>query len=297
MPVNYNAGSTPEGQRRNHQLLAAFGLLASRQPNPQDGDSLVFNGATGLWEAGTPATSGGSTYAQRVQSIPDLEAYYRLGESSGTSIADSSGNSLTGTSSGSPTLGADGAILLDSDTAIDFDGSDDFISLGDPAALAFSDVTPWAVSVWFRRPAEAGAVFNLIIGKRDESVAAAVGTAWAIGLNDSTQRVTVRVGGYSAQTTATATPLLDDNIWHHLCIVWNPALARLLDIWIDGVVVAYTASGAATTVVTTAPVLIGAYGNAGAETALFTGRLDELAIFSRAIEPNEIRALSIPFGT
>src|SRR5262249_9490411 len=46
--------------------------------------------------------------------------YWRLGESSGTTVGDSSGHGSTGTIVGSPTLGAQGALFGDSSSAVSF---------------------------------------------------------------------------------------------------------------------------------------------------------------------------------
>jgi hypothetical protein len=49
-------------------------------------------------------------------------AYYRLGETSGTTAFDSSGNSHDGTYLGGPTLGLPGALAGDPDTSVQFNG-------------------------------------------------------------------------------------------------------------------------------------------------------------------------------
>jgi hypothetical protein len=64
-------------------------------------------------------------------------AYYRLGESAGTTMADSSGNARDGLYDPTtpPTLGATGLLVGDADTAADFDGVDDFATIFDAAWL------------------------------------------------------------------------------------------------------------------------------------------------------------------
>src|SRR5262249_13962061 len=63
-----------------------------------------------------------ATYASTVLADSPA-AYWRLGESSGSSAADSSGNANGGSYSGSVTLGAP-ALITDLDTAVDFNGTD-----------------------------------------------------------------------------------------------------------------------------------------------------------------------------
>lgn len=62
---------------------------------------------------------GGSLYATTVLADQPL-AYWRLGESSGTTMSDSSGYSHNGTYVGSPTLGSTGLISGDPNTGVTF---------------------------------------------------------------------------------------------------------------------------------------------------------------------------------
>lgn len=70
------------------------------------------------------------SFAAEVLALDPL-AYWRLGESSGTTAVDASGNGHDGTYEGSPTLGVDGLIVGDPDTAVEFDGSDDQVVVDD----------------------------------------------------------------------------------------------------------------------------------------------------------------------
>src|SRR6266508_4078199 len=68
-------------------------------------------GATQVTFPAISATGFTHTAAYRTQVLADEPlAYWRLGESSGTSAADASGNANTGTYAGSPALGATGAL-------------------------------------------------------------------------------------------------------------------------------------------------------------------------------------------
>ncbi|UCC22019.1 MAG: PEP-CTERM sorting domain-containing protein [Planctomycetota bacterium] len=72
-------------------------------------------------------------------------AYWRLGESEGTTATDRSGNSLNGTYDG-PTLAVPGVIGSDSDTAVDFDGiNDQMTSVSSTLLCLTGDVS---VSLW-----------------------------------------------------------------------------------------------------------------------------------------------------
>lgn len=65
-------------------------------------------------------------------------AWFRLGEARGTSAADAIGGAA-GTYTGTPTLGGAGLVASDSDTAVEFNGSTDYVSVADRAALDLGD--------------------------------------------------------------------------------------------------------------------------------------------------------------
>lgn len=79
----------------------------------------------------TPAarnwTMSASTYRDAVTSTSDLLAYWRLGESSGSTAADQL-HAHDGTYENGATLGRPGALAADPDTATGFDGTDDDVS-------------------------------------------------------------------------------------------------------------------------------------------------------------------------
>lgn len=66
-----------------------------------------------------PTRLGGSRYSATILADQPL-AYWRLGESSGTTMSDSSGYSHNGTYVGSPTLGTTGLISGDANTGVTF---------------------------------------------------------------------------------------------------------------------------------------------------------------------------------
>lgn len=69
-----------------------------------------------------------SAYSDLILAEPNLVAYWRFGETSGTA-ADASGNGYAGTVSG-PTRGVAGLVAGDTDTAYSFDGTNDVVHLG-----------------------------------------------------------------------------------------------------------------------------------------------------------------------
>ena len=108
---------------RRHGALFVLGAVLS---------SLV---TIGPGHFGTTKVSASSAYQSAV--VADSpSAYYRLGESSGTSAADQTSNSNTATTHGTTTWGAAGAIASDSsDNAITLDGSNGYLDAPDLSSL------------------------------------------------------------------------------------------------------------------------------------------------------------------
>ncbi|HEX3344096.1 MAG TPA: LamG domain-containing protein [Polyangiaceae bacterium] len=130
-------------------LLAAVSLAVGSAP----GCSLVsLEGLSGGVAPPDAATGGGDGeagapmgYAAQVLADAPL-AYWRFGESSGTSAADASGNGNDATYEGGVALGATGALAGDADTAATFDGVSGFVTVGN--RFGFEGQKPFSIEAW-----------------------------------------------------------------------------------------------------------------------------------------------------
>ena len=100
-------------------------------------------GLSGVFAA--PAAADPGAYASNVLATPGLAHYWRLGEQTGTTLADSIGAS-DATAQGGVALGAQGSQPDDSDTAAGFDGAND-AATADIDLSATSKVT---LEFWMR---------------------------------------------------------------------------------------------------------------------------------------------------
>jgi PKD repeat protein len=91
------------------------------------------------------SSGGGGSYPSRVLGTTGLLSYWRLGDSSGTTLVDTFGNS-NATTVGSPTLNTPGALAGDSDSAVGFDGLDDSAT----ANLSLSGTSQVTVEFWMK---------------------------------------------------------------------------------------------------------------------------------------------------
>jgi hypothetical protein len=193
-------------------------------------------------------------------------AYWRLGESSGTSRNDSSGHGLTGTAT-NVTQGATGAIQGDADYANTFNGTSSVI-LG--STMLTKNNTSY--EAWFK---STSASTNMTIwSNRDASglgdfLAVSSGQVF-YGSNDLTGRSSIRSG-------------LNDGRWHH--VVWTIATAGTNNsqLYIDGV---FDSQFTGSKTAKNTPWTIGKdiYVNTVTPGAgWFVGDIDEVAIYSGTV--------------
>lgn len=238
-----------------------------------------------------------ATFSEIAASYSPL-AYWRLGETSGTSAADASGNGYTGTYTGGVTLNQT-APLVDGNPAVSLDGTDDYISVAYDAV--FRDlVPPWTLACWIYPTAArdttnqyAGIIsyerstghtpFALNYGRHDEGFAAA-STVWGgYWRNDS-------FGG-SWYSVADPTPVAL-NTWQFYVLVASVDTDTYLTLYRDGELVTgptkqLVAASAAGENLTTR---IGRR-STSATGQYFPGRLDEPMILSTALTAEDVAKL------
>jgi acid phosphatase type 7 len=206
--------------------------------------------------------------------------YWRLGESSGTNAADQTGTN-PGTYQFGVVLGAPGALFGDANTAGRFDGSDDKVSMGDPANGSLDFGTgDFTVEAWVKTTVNGE---QAVVSKR----ATTAGTPlWQFTVtNDPGHDGEIRVNIVAGTTLEVYGPAkrVDDGTWHHVVVVFDRDAG--LTIYVDGVSV--FRPGAATADVSNAgPFLVAkstGYNH-------FKGDLDEVAVYPSALSPVRVQA-------
>jgi hypothetical protein len=158
-------------------------------------------------------------------------AYYRFGESSGTSATDASGNGRTGTYTNGPVLGQTGA--YGGDTAASFDGVNDYLSLGNFTAFGSSLKKSSAEFVFKTNISTSAVLFG-------ETNSAAAGTAISIDLNmtnsNATKAGVTRIFLRSETSGATSVQFtnasLYDGLYHQLVYTYDPTAG--FSVYVDG---------------------------------------------------------------
>jgi len=210
----------------------------------------------------------------------DLLAYYDMEND----LLDGSGNGLNGTAIGAPTFSAG---LGSFGMALDLDGAD-CVDLGEQAA--FNPIGSFSVSLWANAETWNSDWGHAMIGNRGED-----NIGWQIRRYGSSSNIaftTRGVGNDDTQSNAVM-PLGD---WVHIACVYDNS-ANTKQIYINGALDREVTTNAGVSIAaTTHNTYIGARadsGNTGQE-AFFTGLLDEIRVYNKALSPGEVEFLSDP---
>jgi hypothetical protein len=209
-----------------------------------------------------------------------LVAYYDMENN----LLDGSGNGLNGTAIGSPIFSAG---LGSFGTALSLAGAD-CVDLGEQAV--FNPIGSFSVSLWANAATWNSDWGHAMIGNRGED-----NIGWQIRRYGSSSNIaftTRGVGNDDTQSNAVM-PLGD---WVHIVCVYDNS-ANTKQIYVNGILdQEVTTNAGASITATTHNTYIGARANSGntGQEAYFTGLLDEIRVYNRALSVGEVEFLSDP---
>jgi hypothetical protein len=200
-----------------------------------------------------------------------------MNEGNGTTLADASGGGHAGTLVNGPTWVASQATY---GQALSFDGLNDAVSVANPGTLNFG-TSNFTIELWVKR--------NLLGGQQRHLFSRCTNATWVTGckefyFNTSNQLV---FGSFATGDTASIT--IADTNWHHVAVTFVDA-TNALSFYVDGTLrttatKALEADGANHLAIF-GNHLFGTPGEANA----FSGLLDEVRIYNRALTLAEIQA-------
>jgi hypothetical protein len=242
----------------------------------------------------TPAMNGSHTLSARGRDVTNnmavatsvnvtvsnppsgLLASYSFNAGSGTTTVDSSGHNLTGTIHGATwtTGGKYG-------NALSFNGTSNYVDLGNPTSLKATGSMTWAA--WVKATSTPTADGN-IVAKQNTS------SGWQMKTSPGTgsQTFAVAVSGTSGIVQRNSNTVRSLNTWYHVAGVYD-ATTRSLDIYINGVLDDGVLLGTIPTkqTIPNVNVNIGRRSNG----LYFPGIIDEVQIFNRALSAAEIQTI------
>ncbi len=206
---------------------------------------------------------------------PDL--YWRLAETSGTTVNDTTPNQLLGSYNSGVTLGGSSAVNASGDTSATFSGT----STGTAATVdSFTNPTTYAEELWFNTTTTRGG--KLIGFSSSRTGSSSSYDRHVYMLNDGRLRYGVYTG---SQTVIDSAQSYNDGAWHHLVAQQNSVSG--MQLWVDGVLVGSNPQTGAQNY--TGYWRIGGDNTWGGATSnYFAGSLDEVAVYSRTLSQSEI---------
>ncbi len=163
----------------------------------------------------------GNEASQLYSWAPGPVGYWNLDDGTGTSALDISGNSSTGTLTNGPTW-TNGKV----GKGVNFDGSDDYISIGDVSALNTSGSV--SASAWI--------YLNNTTGVKS------IGGRWGTGASDHSYKIAVLSGKFYIDVSGTGSgdnyrqsnTTLSTGTWYHVEGVYTAGSSATLDVYVNG---------------------------------------------------------------
>ncbi len=212
----------------------------------------------------------------------DLAVHYKLyaGLTSTAKVKDYSNNGNDGT-----LVGSDIASVF---PGFSFNGSDDYINIGDPLESLFQD--SFSISMWIKPDDGRPAGVPIYFGSRKGSLDRVYLAHFTTGQLEFTHEA----NNSSITFRSTAVFSNGQETWHHIVAV--ATADTLLQMYMDGVLLSDDgvrdgdASGSTFANYSgNQDITLGAYNNVGSVQAFFTGDIDDLMIFDTAKSAVEVK--------
>lgn len=200
-----------------------------------------------------------------------LVGYWNFDEGTGSTAYDFSGNNNDGKINGASwTTGI-------KRNALSFDGNNDYISVPNSASLNFHDTNRFSISLWVKRNDNPETSKSLISNGHKTPPN---GYQLTISANN---QISINIGDGNNRYNCVSNQKITDFNWHHLVAVWD---GEYLSIYINGLLDNSTYVG--TKLITDDSKnleICNHYSN------FFNGILDEIRIYERVLDYNEIKNL------
>jgi hypothetical protein len=205
-----------------------------------------------------------------------LVAHWRFDEGSGTSVRDATGNGNDGSTRGGPTWSAGAlAIRFANAAALVLDGDDDFVELTNDSIPASE--TPKSITLWLKATAPAAIPIRTLVALTNDPASAGV----QLGLDHG--RVAAWL--YGDLGPMVAAPMNVDGEWHHAAYTYDGVTHR---IYYDG----QTMGSGVVRAPRRGAIVNVRLGTWEVPMEMFAGAIDDVRIYSRALDPVEVAALA-----
>ena len=203
-------------------------------------------------------------------------AYWRVGETSGTTMSDATSNANNGTYVGGYTLGQAGALQGDANTAVSLNGSTGYATAPNSSTLQVSKVS---IELWVKKSAPTS---NGMYVTKNVALGGGAGTSWFQLMNaQDGNRLEFRVTGDVGPTLNSASSLTV-GVWYYVVATYDGATAKL---FING-----SLDSQLSTTVTPTQTLDPLYLGRRVDGYYNNAVLDEVAIYPAALSSAQVAA-------
>ena len=260
-------------------------------PRPSPTPTATFTPTPTPTQTPTPSQTPSPTPTPTATSTPTpptgLVAAYKFNEGNGRIVNDTSGNGITGF-----IFGATWTTRGETGYALGFDGSSDYVDLGNPPLLQITG--SMTCSAWVEAAANL-ANDGQIVAKSNDAA------GWQLKTSRDTgpQTFAVAISSGSGRVQRYSKTIRSLNVWYYVTGVYDAA-AGTLDIYVNGVLDNGILRGAIPASQVDAPV----NANIGKRTSVhgggycFNGIIDNVRIYNQALSQAEIQAdMNTPVGS
>ncbi len=223
-----------------------------------------------------------------------LLGYWKLDDGTGSTVRDSSRYGFSGALSGIDgnstssgwVLGSTGTKLFYNPASLLFDGSLDFVNIGD--RINIDDRQDFTISAWVNRSSFAGK--HTVLSKKSSSGASAAG--YMLWVDDATDTLQFAASDGTDDYTLRSSTTLNGAGWRHIAVVWDQDSAANTELYIGGVADSATDTGTIGSVNDLSNALALRIGSESDGERSFHGKIDDVRMYRRVLGPSEILALA-----
>ena len=233
-------------------------------------------------------------YISRVACDASLISYWKMDNNVGSTLQDVANNhdatfKGAGTAEPEPTVSTD-AMVGNSILFSPASAFDSVYAVSDEAPYAVKDDSAFSVSFWFKNePAGFYNPYETFIGRFSDN-----NSYWAVRWNPSNDTIEFKIQDSGTDDTLVTTAAVTDNNWHHVVATFSGDVGTnksQLRIYLDKVQTTkyydfytdnYTGNG---------KLSIGCWYIPGGYTYPFSGYMDEVAYYNKALSPSEVTDL------
>jgi hypothetical protein len=177
-------------------------------------------------------------------------------------------------------LQATGSSFLNEKSML-FDGTNEYVDMGNPTELNFADTDAFSISVWIKTTD----TFGMVVAKQLDS---APFTGWRWGVDNGKSSIEMASGSSNFIRRETTSTGLGDGFWHNIVITYSGSgTAAGVNLYIDDTLqgMATTSDNLSGTIASAATFKVGVRGPSSGQ---YAGNVDEVSVWDKALSGSEI---------